>query len=205
MAWRLLMRRCPSRSMTIVGDVAQTGDLAGASSWHSILDGHLRGRWRLEELTISYRTPVEIMAVAADVLAEIDPALSPPRAVRATGVPPRRLRVSPEALGDLVLTTVAREVAEVDEGRVGVIVPEGRLDEIGKLVTAAVPDAARGEEADLRARIVVLTVRQAKGLEFDSVIVVDPDGIVTESPRGRNDLYVALTRATQRLTTVDCP
>ncbi len=204
MAWRLLMRRCPSRSMTIVGDVAQTGDLSGASSWRGILDTHLRGRWRLEELTISYRTPIEIMAIAADVLAEIDPELSPPRAVRATGDPPRHLRVSPESLGDLVLDTVTGEVARVDQGRVGVIVPEGRLDEIGKLVTAAVPDATTGDEPELRARVVVLTVRQAKGLEFDSVIVVDPDGIVAGSPRGHNDLYVALTRATQRLTTLEC-
>ena len=89
MAWRLLMRRCPSRSMTVVGDVAQTGALGR----RAVLGGRARPRtsrsgWRLTELTVNYRTPAEIMAVAADVLAEIDPALRPPRSVRESGVPP---------------------------------------------------------------------------------------------------------------------
>jgi len=203
MAWRLLMRRCPSRSMTIVGDVAQTGDLAGAASWGSILDSHLKGRWRQEELTISYRTPAEIMRVAAEVLAEIDPSLSPPRAVRATGVPPRRMSAPVTEFADLVVATATDEIGSLDEGRIGVIVPAGWVDEIGKLMATVIPDAATGEQLELRARVVTLTVRQAKGLEFDSVIVADPDGIVAESPRGRNDLYVALTRATQRLTIVE--
>jgi DNA helicase IV len=69
-------------------------------------------------------------------------------------------------------------------------------------VLAAVPDAAVGSDADLTAPVAVLTVAQAKGLEFDDVIVVDPDAIVAASPRGRSDVYVALTRATQRLTLV---
>jgi hypothetical protein len=167
-------------------------------------DSQLRGRWRQEELTISYRTPIEIMRVAAGVLAEIDPSLSPPRAVRATGVPPHRGSASPAEFGDLVVATVTGEAAVLDEGRLGVIVPAGRVAEIGKLVTAAIPDAVTGEQPELRARVVTLTVRQAKGLEFDSVIVADPEGIVAESSRGRNDLYVALTRATQRLSIVEC-
>jgi len=63
----------------------------------------------------------------------------------------------------------------------------------------AEPGVALGDDPELRSRVVMLTVAQAKGLEFDSVLVVDPERIVAESPRGRNDLYVALTRATQRL------
>ena len=69
MAWRVLLRRIPTRSMTLVGDVAQTSTLAGATSWQEVLEPHLGGSWRLEELTVNYRTPAEIMAVAADVLA----------------------------------------------------------------------------------------------------------------------------------------
>ena len=69
MAWRLLMRRCPSRSMTVVGDVAQTGALAGTASWQELLAPYVADRWRLAELTVNYRTPAEIMAVAAEVLA----------------------------------------------------------------------------------------------------------------------------------------
>jgi DNA helicase IV len=194
MAWRLLMRRCPTRSMTLVGDVAQTGAAEGASSWADVLGPHVGDRWRAEELTVSYRTPAEIMAVARDVLAAVDPALTAPRSVRSAGTEPWALPEAPGRLGELVRDGVA----EVGDGRFGVIVPAGRLDELGREVTAAVP-AAVGADADLESPVVVLTVRQAKGLEFDAVLVVDPAGIVAESPRGHSDLYVALTRATQRL------
>ncbi|TDC29199.1 ATP-binding domain-containing protein, partial [Micromonospora sp. KC213] len=199
MAWRLLMRRCPSRSMTIVGDVAQTGALAGTPSWAEALEPYVAQRWRLEELTVSYRTPAEIMAVAADVLAEIDPALRPPRSVRATGVPPWDRVVDEAALADELVAATAREAAGQADGRLGVIVPAGRAEELAAAVVAALPEAAVGEQPELESRVVVLTVDQVKGLEFDSVLVVDPDRIVAESPRGRSDLYVALTRATQRL------
>src|SRR6185369_15995331 len=88
MAWRLLMRRCPSRSMTVVGDIAQTGALGGTSAWSDALDPYVGRRWRLRELTVNYRTPAEIMEVAAGVLAGIDPDIQPPRSVRAAGVEP---------------------------------------------------------------------------------------------------------------------
>ncbi|SCL22797.1 DNA helicase IV [Micromonospora rhizosphaerae] len=199
MGWRLLMRRCPSRSMTIVGDVAQTGALAGTPSWAEALEPYVAQRWRLEQLTVSYRTPAEIMAVAAHVLAEIDPDLRPPRSVRSSGVPPWDRTVDAERLAAELVVATTREAASLDDGRLGVIVPAGRVDELGAAVTAALPEAAVGEQPELENRVVVLTVGQAKGLEFDSVLVVDPDRIVAESPRGHSDLYVALTRATQRL------
>ncbi len=69
MAWRMVMRRIPVKSMTIVGDVAQTGDLAGLPSWGHALGAYVGDRWRLAGLTINYRTPAEVMEVAADVLA----------------------------------------------------------------------------------------------------------------------------------------
>jgi DNA helicase IV len=171
MAWRALMRRCPARSMTIVGDLAQTSDLAGARSWGEALSPYVADRWRLAELTVSYRTPAEIMAVAARVLERIDPTLPAPRAVRATGVAPR-----------LVTTDDLPAVVEAESSRPGsvaIISVERRHGHTG---------------------VDTLTVREAKGLEFDSVIVVDPEAIVASSPRGRSDLYVALTRPTQRLT-----
>ncbi|MDQ7905995.1 AAA family ATPase [Phytohabitans sp. ZYX-F-186] len=195
MAWRLLMRRCPSRSMTVVGDVAQTGDLAGTSSWDGIFAPYVADRWRLAELKVNYRTPAEIMAVAAEVLARIDPALEPPRSVRQTGVEPWTRVLDAAQLPKVVID----EAAEVGDGRLGVIVPAGRLAELGLSIAEAVPEVVLGAEPDLEKRVAVLTVRQAKGLEFDAVVVVDPDAIVAESPRGQNDLYVALTRATQRL------
>ncbi len=95
MAWRMLMRRCPARSLTIVGDVAQTGDLAGQPSWHDALDPYLGDRWRLAPLTVNYRTPAEVMAVAADVLTAIGPDLELPQSVRQSGHQPWQLESPP--------------------------------------------------------------------------------------------------------------
>ncbi|MFB9903502.1 HelD family protein [Allokutzneria oryzae] len=183
MAWRLLMRRSPSRSMTLVGDVAQTGDLSGAESWEQVLAPHVDNRWRMEELTVNYRTPSEVMAVAAEVLREFEPPLEAPKSVRSTGVPPWRVEVDADRLPARLAELVRAELAEVGEGTVGVITPIA-LREL----------AVTAED-----RVSVLTVREAKGLEFDSVIVVEPSAIRAESSKGLNDLYVALTRATQRL------
>ena len=199
MAWRLLMRRCPSRSMTVVGDVAQTSELAGTTGWEQVFEPYVAQRWNLVELTVNYRTPAEVMAVAADVLAAVDPALQPPRSVRSAGVSPWALRVPPAALAAEVIAAVRLEAGEVGEGRVGVLVPEALEPELGRQLVEAVPGAAVGEQPDLRNQVVLMTVRQAKGLEFDSVVVVEPDGIIAESPRGMSDLYVAVTRATRRL------
>ncbi|TCO58086.1 HelD family protein [Actinocrispum wychmicini] len=178
MAWRMLMRRCPSRSMTLVGDVAQTGDPAGTTSWQTVLEPYVEDRWRLEQLTVNYRTPSEIMAVAADVLG---PGMAAPTSVRDSGVEPWHLWV-PDIQAQLD-EIVAKEVAAVGDGTLAVIVPSGLSE----------------TSADVDAQVSVLTVGQAKGLEFDSVLVVDPALILAQSPRGANDLYVALTRATQRL------
>ena len=78
--------------MTVVGDVAQRGSAAGARSWAQMLDPYVKGRWREELLTVNYRTPAEIMAVAADVLAAVAPGERPPESVREEGVSPRAVR-----------------------------------------------------------------------------------------------------------------
>ncbi|WP_084467600.1 HelD family protein [Actinokineospora inagensis] len=193
MAWRVLMRRCPTRSMTLVGDVAQTGDLAGTDTWADILAPYVEDRWRQTELTVNYRTPAEVMAVAAKVLAELGTGLTPPSSVRETGVQPWAKVVAEVDLPG----TVAKLAARAEPGTLAVIVPAAMVEEIGRAVLAEVPDAAVGERPELESRVVVLTVRQSKGLEFDGVLVVAPAAIVAESERGPNDLYVALTRATQ--------
>jgi DNA helicase IV len=205
MAWRMLMRRIPGKSMTIVGDVAQTGDLAGISSWEQALGRYMEDRWRLAPLTINYRTPAEIMAVAADVLAAIDPALELPRSVRESGTLPWRLETAPAELAGQLAQAAVAVAGQTGDGRTAVIVPAARLAELGAAVSAALPGTAVGENSELDGPVeldcpvVVLSVRQVKGLEFDSVLIADPAGILAESPRGLNDLYVALTRATQRV------
>jgi DNA helicase IV len=199
MAWRLLMRRCPVKSMTIVGDVAQTSDLAGPGSWQQALDRYLGDRWRLAPLTVNYRTPAEVMAVAADVLAEIDPALEPPRSVRESGHQPWRLAAEPSALVPTAVSAAVHLAEQTGDGKLAVIGTAAKIAELSEALTAALPEVAVGEDPDLTSPVVVLTVRQAKGLEFDSVLIADPAGLLAESPRGLNDLYVALTRATQRV------
>jgi DNA helicase IV len=199
MAWRLLMRRCPSRSMSVVGDVAQTSELAGTTTWEQVFEPYVAQRWRLVELSVNYRTPAEVMAVAADVLAAVDPALRPPRSVRSAGVTPWARRVAPGDLSDELISEVRKEAALIEEGRLGILVPDRLEGTLGAELVAAVPGAAVGEQPDLLNHVVLMTVRQAKGLEFDSVLVIAPDEIIAESPRGLSDLYVAVTRATRRL------
>ena len=198
MAWRMLMRRAPGRSMTVVGDLAQTSTDAGASSWAEVLDPGAEGRWRLEQLTVNYRTPAEIMAVAADVLAAIAPGLAPPGSVREAGAEPWSHLVPADRLHEELPKLVAEEAAA--GGKLAVIVPAARAEELGALLVAEVPGVVAGQRPEaLDAPVAVLTVAESKGLEFDAVVVVEPGAILAASPHGGNDLYVALSRATQRL------
>jgi len=199
MAWRMVMRRIPTRSMTVVGDVAQRGSAAGARSWAQMLDPYVKGRWREELLTVNYRTPAEIMALAADALTAVAPDERPPESVREEGVAPRAVRGLAR-----VADVVAEELAEMgDGGRLAVIAPGTLIAELAR----ALPEAVPGDQAEvLDSPVALLTVGQAKGLEFDRVVLADPARILAQSPAGGHDLYVAITRATHRLTVVhDAP
>jgi DNA helicase IV len=199
MAWRMVMRRIPTRSLTVIGDVAQRGSAAGARSWAQMLDPYVRGRWREELLTVNYRTPAEIMTVAADVLAAVAPGERPPESVREEGVPPRAVRGLARTAA-VVEEELAEMGAEMGQGgRLAVIAPGSRIAELAR----ALPAAIAGDRAEvLDSPVALLTVGQSKGLEFDRVVLVDPAGILAQSPAGGHDLYVAITRATHRLTVV---
>jgi DNA helicase IV len=171
MDWRVLMRRCPGRSFTVVGDLAQRRSVAGATSWQTMLQPYVPGRWEYRSLSVNYRTPEEIMTVAAALLDEFAPGVQPPESVRACGIRPWSRRVTDgelsTAIGEFVLAESDREGTSI------VIGPPG--------VPGTVPAS------------------QTKGLEFDAVLVVEPQQILADGPRGAAELYVALTRATQRL------
>ncbi|GAA3007290.1 AAA family ATPase [Streptomyces drozdowiczii] len=186
MAWRLLMRRSPTRSMTLVGDPAQTSEEAGVGSWQEILAPYVGDRYEHVRLGVNYRTPAEVMEVAAKVLRAGDPSFEPPGSVRSTGEVPWV-----RDAGDGLAGAVARAVDELtpDEGRLAVIAPRELHEEIAAPLEGVEP----GAEPDLTRTVVLLGPRQAKGLEFDHVLVVEPGRF------GTSDLYVALTRATQRL------
>lgn len=171
MDWRVLMRRCPNRSFTVVGDLAQRRSAAGATAWDTMLEPYVPGRWVYRSLSVNYRTPAEIMAVAAALLAEFAPDIRPPDSVRACGVMPWSRQVTDDEMASAI-----DEFVDVEAQREGTSVVIGPPD-----VPGAVPPS------------------ETKGLEFDAVLVVDPDRILTMGPRGAAELYVALTRATQRL------
>ncbi|MET9395725.1 ATP-dependent DNA helicase [Streptomyces sp. NPDC006624] len=185
MAWRLLMRRSPTRSMTLVGDPAQTAEAAGVGSWADILSPYVEDRWEHTRLGVNYRTPAEIMDVAAAVVRAEHPDFEPPSSVRSTGVRPWA-RATDDLPG-----AVAKAVGELtpQEGRLAVIAPR----DLHRGIAARLDGVTAGAEPDLTRSVVLLDPRQAKGLEFDSVLVVEPGRY------GTSDLYVALTRATQRL------
>jgi DNA helicase IV len=200
MQWRMLLRRCPSRSMTVVGDIAQTSASWGAPSWAEVFDPLVPGRWRSAELTVNYRTPAEVMAVAADVLRAVDPMASTPTSVRESGVPPTARRVDAALLAKAVAEVAESELAQADGGTVGVLVPAALLADVVAAVTERLPDATSGEP--LEAPVSVLSVTAAKGLEFDDVVLVEPSALLNGHTNGLRDLYVAMTRPTQRLTVV---
>ncbi|BDM69469.1 DNA helicase [Streptomyces nigrescens] len=185
MAWRLLMRRCPTRSMTLVGDPAQTAEPGGCGAWETILAPYVGDRWHHARLGVNYRTPTEIMQVAAHVPRSLDPGFAPPRSIRSTGVRPWARRAGD--LAGAVAEAVAQESRE--DGRLAVIAPRSRHADLLPLL----PSASAGPAPDLTRPVVLIDPRQAKGLEFDTVLVVEPQEL------GTSDLYVALTRATQRL------
>lgn len=171
MDWRVLMRHCPGRSFTVVGDLAQRRSVAGATSWDTMLEPYVPGRWVYRSLSVNYRTPAEIMTVAAALLAEFAPGVQPPESVRPCGVQPWSRRVTEDELPAAIEEFVRDEAGR--EGTSVVIGPPG------------VPGAVVPSET--------------KGLEFDAVLVVEPERILAAGPRGAAELYVALTRATQRL------
>lgn len=216
MAWRAVMRRIPARSLTVVGDTAQTGNAAGATSWAERLKPYAEGRLQEQQLLINYRTPAEIMRVATDILAAVAPDQLAPESVREDGEPPRAIRLSPRTWAERLPALVAAEReaiaapapegtvgapagagAEEAGGRVAVIVPDRRHAQFAELLPATVADAS---PAVLDSPVAVLSCGQAKGLEFDAVLIAAPDEILTQSPQGGRDLYVAATRATRRLT-----
>ncbi|MDO5067982.1 MAG: AAA family ATPase [Propionibacteriaceae bacterium] len=196
MQWRMLRRRGPQASWTLVGDPAQSSYPDAAEAERALDD--LVGRAPLRRFTLStnYRSPAEVFNLAAKVITRVFPEAMLPKAVRTTGLEPKLVSTEPARLGEAVkeqLLTLAGQVS----GTIGVVVPPSRLREVQRL-TMSDPRLAALED-----RLLVVTALQAKGLEYDGVLVVSPDEITAEAPGGERVLYVALTRATQRMTVLD--
>jgi DNA helicase IV len=183
MQWQMLVRRCPSGSMTVVGDLDQAMSATALAEWTD-LTPQLPARLAVHELTVNYRTPAEVMAYVERQAAVTGIRHRPPRSVRHSGRDP----VVVQRSGDRVVAAVRRALDDLADaaGTVAVVAAPSWTPQIA---------AALGSDA-----LPVLTPQQAKGLEFDAVVLVDPDRIASDS--GGAGLYVALTRTTRDLVVV---
>lgn len=202
MELRAVARRCPSRSMTVLGDLAQATAPGAQTSWEDAVV-HLGSppTASIEELELGYRVPKPILDVANRLLPTVAPGVRPSRSVRVDGAAPRRVGV---AAGGELAPRVAEVVGEqaATWGSVGVVVPDELLAEVeAALATRGVAfgDGATGAMGDV---VTVLPPTAAKGLEFDAIVVVEPAAFLTDGPAGGRLLYIALTRAVQELTIV---
>lgn len=199
MQWRMLARRVPSASMTVVGDFGQATRPGAPAGWDDVV-AHLPRHHdaRFVTLSVNYRTPSEIMDVASRLLAVAAPEVPASRSVRSTGEAPCFVAVDRAgvdgAVGDAAAAALRRG------GTVAVIGPEGR--QRGLAAALASLGAVADSPDALDAPVAVLTGADAKGLEFDHVVVVEPAELVPPGARGLRMLYVILTRATRSLTVV---
>ncbi|MEO7428200.1 MAG: ATP-binding domain-containing protein [Acidimicrobiales bacterium] len=201
MELRSLARRCPSRSMTVLGDLAQATAPAAQSSWEEAVV-HLGSppTARIEELELGYRVPKPILDLSNALLPSVAPGVQPARSVRLDGMAPTRLSVTDAELVSAVVSLVQERVGTWSS--VGVVVPATLIDRVEAALRVdgvAFGDARRGGLSDV---VTVLLPPEAKGLEFDAVIVVEPAAFLSEDTAGGRLLYIALTRAVQELAIV---
>jgi DNA helicase IV len=199
MQWRLLVRRCPLKSFTIVGDIAQTSSVAGAKSWQGALAPMFGKRWQLEELTVNYRTPSQIAEAAARMANAAGLVVSAPKAVREGSWAPIIDRVGPGEIVSRLLEVLPGELESIDGGLLAVIADGNLLPEATAALRAVYGRRIGTGAGSYEQDVVVISPREAKGLEFDAVVVLEPSAMLNHEHGRVGDLYVAMTRPTQRL------
>jgi len=204
MQLQMVARRSLGGSMTIVGDIAQATSAWAHESWESVTE-HLptpKGITR-HELTVGYRLPGPLMDLAAKVLAKAMPDLKPPVAVRSEGDPPQFVETDPENFGAALAAAIHTERDTIGAGNIAVICATGAADDVSGFLDEAGIEHGVAYAGALEREVSVIEVSMVKGLELDAAIVIEPDSIVEHEPQGMCSLYVALTRATRRLTIID--
>jgi DNA helicase IV len=194
MQWRMLRRRGAGASWTIVGDPAQSSWPDPAETGRALQELVGTAPVRRFRMSTNYRSPAEVFDLASAVVVQAYPEADLPTAVRSTGVDPLLLVADERGIEPSAVAAVVDLLSQV-EGTVGVICAPTARDGVRAALGAAQLSGAE--------RLAVVTSLESKGLEYDGVLVVEPDRIVAESPGGVRSLYVALTRPTQRLVTLD--
>jgi DNA helicase IV len=202
MALRMVSRRSLNGSMTVVGDLAQATGALAPGAWEDVLE-HLPNRRpaRVIGLSVGYRIPREIMAVADVVMEAAAPGLRRPESVRSGGEHPRLVSATGD-LGEAVVAEVGASLDSLPNGSIAVVTPDTLVDRISEALDSAGVEHGRAGVSGLERQVTVVPVSVAKGLELDSVIVVEPSRIVSEAHLGLRALYVGLTRSTRRLAVV---
>ena len=195
MECRALGRRCSTGAATVLGDLAQGTTPWAASSWAALLSNLGKPDTDVRELSVGYRVPLQILDYASSLLAVIAPELRPASSLRADPGALDVVQVPPAALDREVVAACARACTR--PGSVAIIAADPQVRILaGALDAAGMEHGAPGSDA----RLTLVPVTLAKGLEFDHVIVVEPARIARTEARGLQRLYVALTRAVSRLT-----
>ena len=206
MQLRMVGRRSLNGSLTLVGDIAQASGAWAHDSWDTLVElVSAEAPPRFAELTIGYRVPQPIMSFAAACLPPELADLVPPRAARPGGEPPRIVRLpgtGPETLAGAVVAAVRHELPHVGAGNLAVICADEQVAELSEALAAAGVAHGGSARRALGMPVSVCSARTLKGLEVDAAVVVEPARIVAESAAGMRLLYVALSRATQRLTVI---
>jgi DNA helicase IV len=196
MELRMVVRRARRQSLTVLGDIAQRTAEAGVSTWAAVLRDAGVQTFATRELLLSYRVPHDFLQVASG-LPGIRPSI--PEGVRRAPWPPVAVRAASGAVGSTSTRLAARMARDV--GSVGVVAPDARMREVrAALEPMEFADATR---ESLSPAINLLDLRVIKGLEFDAVVVVDPEAILAQRPDGGvGALYTALTRSTRAMAIV---
>lgn len=195
-ALRVIGRRSPSGSCTLVGDVAQSTTPAGQERWGDVF-AHLGASGTVADLTIGYRVPEPILEVANRLLPHTGVDATPSRSVRVNGAPPDWRDVAAAELPD----AVAAAVVDVKHRHqlTGVVAPPDRHEQVATALAAAGFVAVDHVHELGHDDVPVFAPEAVKGLEFDGVVVVNPHEILDGTTRGARLLYVAMTRAVQEL------
>jgi DNA helicase IV len=203
MQLRMVARRSLNGSMTVVGDIAQATGALAPNDWADVLR-YLPDQKpsRVIGLSVGYRIPTQIMALANQVMLAATPTLRAPTSVRQSDESPEFVHAPADGLLDAVVGATRKLTQQITDGTIAVVAPDSMVDSVSHALGSAGIEHGRATRTGLEMGVTVVPVSVVKGLELDGVVVVEPASIVAEEQQGLRALYVALTRSTRHLTIV---